>query len=181
MNVTEGSLVRFNYQSHPFRFINSNGEPWFLAADVCKTLGFKSYDSAMRKLSDDEKRKAPRKLYGVEVQGADVWVINESGLYNLIFRSNKPDAKTFRRWVTNEVLPALRRTGTYTTPSKTTVPPPKPMGEQLELWPSPQMRVSPQLAAMYLDVAVSAPPRSRLARFLRDIKPLMFTDSMVQA
>ena len=90
---------------------NVSNEPWFCASDVCKALDLTATtDVAMRKLDDDE--KLTRKVYG-SGQNRIMWFVNESGLYNLIFRSNKPEAKAFRKWVTGEVLPAIRRTGSY--------------------------------------------------------------------
>jgi prophage antirepressor-like protein len=92
-----------------------NNEPWFCASDVCRVLSFKQKtESALRALDEDE--KLMRKLSALENEKASNrgnWFVNESGLYNLIFRSNKPEAKAFRKWVTSEVLPAIRRTGSY--------------------------------------------------------------------
>ena len=85
-------------------------EPWFCASDVCRALEFPSPEASLRKLDDDE--KLMRKVFA-SGQNRNLWFVNESGLYNLIFRSNKPEAKTFRKWVTGEVLPAIRRTGSY--------------------------------------------------------------------
>ena len=85
-------------------------EPWFCASDVCRALDFPSPEASLRKLDDDE--KLMRKVFA-SGQRRDMWFVNESGLYNLIFRSNKPEAKTFRKWVTGEVLPSIRRTGSY--------------------------------------------------------------------
>lgn len=88
-----------------------NGEPWFVANDVCAALGLKNPRDSIEKLDEDEKGVAISDTLG----GAqEVNVINESGLYTLTFRSHKPAAKTFKRWVTHEVLPAIRRTGMYT-------------------------------------------------------------------
>lgn len=87
------------------------GEPLFCAVDICNSLEFKQgAESAMRGLDDDE--KLMRKVYA-SGQNRDIMFVNESGLYNLIFRSNKPSAKAFRKWVTGEVLPSLRKTGGY--------------------------------------------------------------------
>ena len=86
-------------------------EPWLCASDVCRALDFKSSsESVLRGLDDDEKLMRKVSASG---QIRNLWFVNESGLYNLIFRSNKPEAKTFRKWVTGEVLPAIRRTGSY--------------------------------------------------------------------
>ena len=89
----------------------NNDEPWFCAADVCQVLSFKQRtESALRALDDDEKMM--RKI-SASSKMRDMWFVNESGLYNLIFRSSKPEAKAFRKWVTSEVLPTIRRTGSY--------------------------------------------------------------------
>lgn len=90
-----------------------NSQPWFAAKDVCKSLDIKDTEVSLRKLDDDE--KLMRKVYA-SGQNRQMWFVNESGLYNLIFRSNKAEARAFRKWVTSEVLPALRRSGTYSTP-----------------------------------------------------------------
>ena len=96
------------------RTLQINQEPWFCASDVCSSLDFAAKaEVVLRKLDDDE--KLMRKIYA-SGQNRDMLFVNESGLYNLIFRSNKPEAKAFRRWVTGEVLPAIRRTGSYQSP-----------------------------------------------------------------
>lgn len=89
-----------------------NTEPFFCAIDVCRALDMKqSVESSLRKLDDDEKLMLKVSASG---QNRQMLFVNESGLYNLIFRSNKPEAKAFRKWVTSEVLPTIRRTGSYT-------------------------------------------------------------------
>ncbi len=94
-----------------------NGEPWFVAKDVCAALDITNPRDAIKKMLDDDERGVanfytPANGYqgGGEQQ---LNVVNESGLYNLIFRSRKPEARAFRKWVTNEVLPSIRRTGAY--------------------------------------------------------------------
>ncbi len=87
-----------------------DGEPWFVAQDVCEVLEHTNSRMAIQSLEEDE--KGVSKVYtlgGLQEQN----IINESGLYNLIFRSNKPQAKVFRKWVTSEVLPAIRKQGYY--------------------------------------------------------------------
>lgn len=93
------------------RTILRNGEPWFVAADVCRVLEIKNPTQALERLDDDE-----RAMQNIGRQG-ETNVINEPGLYTLIIRSNKPQAREFRRWVTHDVLPAIRRTGAYMTPA----------------------------------------------------------------
>ena len=103
-------VFTFNPSNAPIRVQVINQNPYFIAKDVCGALDLKDTEVSLRKLEDDE--KLMRKLY-VSGQNRDVWLVNESGLYNLIFRSNKQEAKAFRKWVTSEVLPSLRRTGAY--------------------------------------------------------------------
>lgn len=88
-----------------------NDESWFVGKDVCNALGFANHKDALSRLDSDERD-------GVGItdpmgRSQEVTVINESGLYHLIFQSRKPEAKAFRKWVTNDVLPSIRRTGTY--------------------------------------------------------------------
>jgi prophage antirepressor-like protein len=107
-------VFTFNPCNQEIRVEMMNNEPWFVAKDICDALEFKSSpESVLRGLDDDE--KLMRKL-SASGQNREMWFINESGLYNLIFRSNKPEARQFRKWVTSEVLPAIRRTGTYQSP-----------------------------------------------------------------
>lgn len=87
-----------------------NGEPWFVLKDVCKVLGISKYRDAAERLDDDE--RAPVR---VDTLGGaqEMTAVNESGLYNVILRSDKPEAKPFRKWVTSEVLPSIRKNGGY--------------------------------------------------------------------
>lgn len=102
-------LQIFNYQSNEVRTIMRNGEPWFCLADVCKVLGLSNPTAVVERLDKDERSK-----FNLGRQG-ETWFINESGLYNVILRSDKPEAKPFRKWVTGTVLPAIRKTGSYST------------------------------------------------------------------
>ena len=87
---------------------NEQGEPMFAAADVCNVLGYANPSKAISDHVDEEDR------YNQSLErGGSMLFINESGLYSLILRSNKPNAKTFKKWVTAEVLPAVRKTGGY--------------------------------------------------------------------
>ena len=100
-------------ESTPIRVQVINNEPWFVAKDVCDFLEHTNHKVALRALDDDEVRK----VYLIDSLGRKqpTNVINESGLYALTFRSNKPEAKKFRKWVTGEVLPSIRKTGRYET------------------------------------------------------------------
>lgn len=90
-----------------------NNEPWFIAKDVCAVLELSDVSKAISKLDEDE--KLTRKVF-VSGQDRDMWFINESGFYALLMRSYKPQAKPFRKWVTSEVLPTIRKTGKYEAP-----------------------------------------------------------------
>lgn len=106
------SIVPFSYESKDVRTIqDEHGNPWFIAKDVCSVLEIANPTQAVQQLDDDE-----RAMKNIGRQG-EANIINESGLYTLIIRSNKPEAKKFRKWVTSEVLPAIRKTGTYTMPT----------------------------------------------------------------
>ena len=97
----------FNYKGANVRTIEINGEAWFVAKDVCNLLGLTNPAAVIKTLDEDE-----RSRFYLGRQG-EVDIINESGLYALIFRSNKPKAKQFSKWLRSEVLPAIRRTGSY--------------------------------------------------------------------
>lgn len=100
----------FNYDSHQVEVVMIDDAPYWVAKDICQILGMSDTEVALRKLDDDE--KLTRKIY-VSGQNREVWLVNESGFYALIIRSNKPQAKPFRKWVTSEVLPTIRKTGEY--------------------------------------------------------------------
>jgi prophage antirepressor-like protein len=102
----------FTYQGAALRTVLVNGEPWFVAADVAAVLEYRMASDMTRRLDDADKGYAKVRTPGGEQEMA---VVNESGLYDAVFRSNSDGAKPFRRWVTTEVIPTIRRTGTYST------------------------------------------------------------------
>nr|DAX33612.1 MAG TPA: repressor domain protein [Caudoviricetes sp.] len=89
------------------RTVLLNNEVWFCAKDVCDILEIKNVTQAVQRLEEDE-----RSMFNIGRQG-NTNFINESGLYTLILRSDKPEAKPFRKWITSEVIPAIRKTGKY--------------------------------------------------------------------
>lgn len=97
-------------EENPVRVQILNQEPWFVALDVCRILGLKNNRQAISSLDDDEKG-----VIKVDTLGGiqELQAVNESGLYALVFKSRKPEAKRFRKWVTSEVLPSIRKTGGY--------------------------------------------------------------------
>lgn len=100
----------FKYENNDVRTVEMNGEPWFVLKDVCVVLGLGTVSKVADRLDADEKG-----MNQIHTPGGmqDVTVINESGLYNVILRSDKPEAKPFRKWVTSEVLPSIRKNGGY--------------------------------------------------------------------
>lgn len=122
-------LSVFNFDSYAVRTLTRDGEPWFVAADVCDALGLGDTSKACSRLDDDE--KLIRTMF-VSGQNREVLTINESGLYSLILTSRKPEAKRFRKWVTSEVLPSIRKTGQYAAPkAKRTYTKSVPFGQEL--------------------------------------------------
>lgn len=111
-----GSVMPFPFDGgHTVRAMDRDNEPWFVAKDVCDILGLGNITEALRNLDDDERNYFRISEVNTRERGnPDMIIINESGLYNLIFRSNKPEARAFRKWVTAEVLPEIRRRGHYT-------------------------------------------------------------------
>ena len=91
---------------------DESGEPWFVAKDVCDALGIAT-NHLRETLDDDEISNLPITEVGPEFGGRAPLIITEAGLYSLILRSRKPEAKRFKRWVTHEVLPAIRKDGGY--------------------------------------------------------------------
>lgn len=94
------------------RAVEQDGEPWFVAADVCRALEHTNVNMALDRLDEDEKSK-----FGLGLPGGDTWCVNEPGLYSLVLGSRKPEAKSFKRWITHEVLPSIRKTGVYVLPT----------------------------------------------------------------
>lgn len=95
------------------RVVMNDGEPWFIAADVCKALELDQVSNSIRKLDEDE--KALISIKGISRGNDQVWILNESGLYSLVLGSRKPEAKAFKRWITHEVIPSIRKHGVYMT------------------------------------------------------------------
>lgn len=110
-NQIDSKLKTFIYESDKIRtLLDEEGEPWFVANDIASILGYNKTSHAIRILDEDEK--------GAQIVGTlggpqKLAVINESGLYSLILLSRKPEIKKFKRWVTAEVLPSIRKTGSY--------------------------------------------------------------------
>ena len=102
-----------SYEDKQVRTVLIDGAPWWVLADVCRVLGLKNSRNASSRLGDDEKD-----VHLVDtLRGKQrMTIVNESGLYAVILRSEKPEAQAFKRWVTHDVLPSIRQTGTYAQP-----------------------------------------------------------------
>lgn len=119
-------LQIFNYEETPVRVVDKDGAPWWVLADVCRVLELSNPSKVAARLDDDEKNTVhltdgildnPNPELGYSRRGnPNMTIINESGLYKVILRSDKPEAKKFTRWVTHEVLPSIRKTGSYQAP-----------------------------------------------------------------
>lgn len=108
----DNNLQTWNYENSEIRTVEKDGEPWWVLADVCKVLEISNSRNVSSRLETDEKGVTLVDTLGGTQQ---MTVINESGLYAVILRSDKPQAKPFRKWVTNEVLPSIRKHGAYMT------------------------------------------------------------------
>lgn len=107
----KNQITTFNFQSNNIRTLEVDGEILFVAADVCEVLDLDAKYACSR-LDEDEKTYVARTDLGLK-PGRAMYAVTESGLYNLIMRSDKPQAKAFQNWVTREVLPSIRKTGAY--------------------------------------------------------------------
>jgi len=164
MNVAQ--VIPFNFGETQIRSISVNDQPYFAAIDVCEVLGIKNArDVVRRALDDDEKLTSEIPTSG---QTRRVWFVNESGVYALIMRSTKPEAKTFRKWVTNEVLPRLRKTGTYQVTNYTLE-----HSGQLAMFPTNDTLISNELKRQMMDVALST-RSTKVRNLLRLLKPIVF-------
>jgi len=111
--MSEVQPFTFPATAQQIRVVVIDGEPWFVASDVCRVLGYAHTASALRALREQERGVHPMHTPGGE---QEISVISEPGLYRLAMRSNRPEAEAFQDWVTGEVLPTIRRTGGFGRP-----------------------------------------------------------------
>ena len=131
-------LQTFNFNNNEVRTVLIDNEPYFVGKDVATTLAYNEPHKAVTRHVDEEDRtKHPIPTKG---GNQETWLINESGLYSLVLSSKLPQAKNFKRWVTKEVLPAIRKTGSYQTPTN-------PM-DALELMFQAQKQSNEQIAVI---------------------------------
>lgn len=109
-------IQTFNFENQQVRTIEIENKPYFVGKDVATILGYKDTSDALKKHVDEDDKLTRR--FADSGQGRNMYIINESGLYSLILSSKLPNAKKFKRWVTSEVLPAIRKHGGYLTEQK---------------------------------------------------------------
>lgn len=128
------AIVPFTFENTAVRVTDRSGDPWFILADVCRVLEHSNPTVAASRLDDDEKMtlNITEGHSGQRGGAQSQTIINESGLYSLILTSRKPAAKRFKKWVTSEVLPTLRKTGCYAMPGAEAPPSPPPSALDLE-------------------------------------------------
>lgn len=110
------SIIPFNFHSHAVRVVMRDGNPWFVATDVCTALGYRNPSKAIADHLDDDERS--NEQLDRSRMGSKAVIISESGLYALILRSRKPEARKFAKWVTSEVMPSIRKTGVIPLPQR---------------------------------------------------------------
>lgn len=118
--MTDTQMIPFHYGDETVRtHTDADGQVWFVATDIARILGYKDASHALRGLEEDEKG-----LHNVETLGGKqtLTIVSEAGLYTLLVRARVEAAKPFRRWVTHEVLPSIRKTGSYSLPGATPAP-----------------------------------------------------------
>ena len=144
-----------NDQFGEIRTVQLDGEPWFVAADVCKALCISNHSDALTRLEDDEKDGVGLTDTIGRVQMTAI--VNEPGLYSLVLGSRKPEAKAFKRWITHDVLPSIRKTGSYVDPGVSGLSP------QLQAMISFELRQNKQESRLAALEASAAESRRQLA------------------
>ena len=114
MAAADNSIQNFAFNEHLVRVVAHDDEPWFVGVDVCRALELSKPENALASLDDDEKYTLSEGVIGDGAGRAARLVVSEPGVFRLVFRSRKPEAEKFKRWLAHEVLPQIRRTGKYT-------------------------------------------------------------------
>ncbi len=130
MENQNSQLAIFNFQETEVRVISIENEPWFVAKDLCDVLELSEVSNTLKRLDDDE--KLTRALF-VSGQTRDISIVSESGMYNLVLKSRKPQAKAFQKWITSEVLPSIRKTGQYSIAQEQKIEPQKITDKTIEV------------------------------------------------
>jgi prophage antirepressor-like protein len=119
------NLIPFQFEDRQIRVLVIDGDPWWVAFEICSILGISNGRDAVSRLDDDEKTSVAitdsliNQGFSSNAPGTKITLINEPGMYSLVMTSRKPEAKTFKRWVTHDVIPSIRKTGRYEVPTFT--------------------------------------------------------------
>ena len=165
------NLTTFDFNEAPVRVMLRDEQPWFVAADVCRVLEIANSRDAVSGLDEDEKITVantdgnPRA--GIPHQ---IGLVSESGLYALVFKSRKPEAKKFRKWVTAEVLPAIRQTGRYEAPADTCAPRRRTVRDDMKALRELLLLSASAVHTKTLDVSRAQQLANLAGRFLETIK-----------
>lgn len=181
MNEKAENIIPFDYENNAIRVVVQDNEPWFAATDIAKVLDYRDANNLVRILDDDEKGTHKVSTLG---GSQELLAINESGLYSAIFTSRKPEAKRFKKWVTSEVLPSIRKTGAYIGPkaSEKMQLSYRLMSLQQHSWKlmknikaetNKEIRrhLYEQLEAISLEMAMAPPPLEELGSDAPDVPP----------
>lgn len=136
------SIQNFAFNEHLVRVIERDGDPWFVGVDVCRALELSKPENALSSLDDDEKYTLTEGVIGDGAGRSARLVVSEPGVFRLVFRSRKPEAERFKRWLAHEVLPEIRKTGAY--------------GARTEALPAPSLDLEAPLAARVDAVRLAA-------------------------
>ena len=161
------NLTTFDFRESAVRVLVKDAQPWFVAADVCRVLEIANSRDAIASLDEDEKGVGNADTHGGSQK---MNLISESGLYALVFKSRKPEAKAFRKWVTAEVLPALRETGRYQTDGLKPELQTPTVRDELRALRGLLLRSAEAVNGKGLDVGRAQQVANLAARFLETIK-----------
>lgn len=115
--MTDATLIPFHYGDAPVRTVRIDGDPWFVLSDLCSVLNLTTPAKVVSRLEDGMSSTHPIPDSLGRIQ--HMTIVNESGMYRVVLRSDKPEALAFQAWITDEVLPSIRRTGSYSLPGAT--------------------------------------------------------------
>jgi prophage antirepressor-like protein len=171
MQTNKVEFKPFAHQGQEVRTMTIEGQPWFVAKDVCNAIGIQNSRDALRRLDDDEVRVS---VIPTPSGSQPHNFISEVGLYHLLLKSTRPEAKPFRKWVTSVVLPALRKHGSYSTDAAQA---PRASTGQLGLFPELPSTEHQRIQNLLVDVALQAKPGSKVAQLVRLVKTRLLTST----
>lgn len=173
-----GAVERFNFEGAEVRALVIESEPWWVAVDVCSALGLSDARKSIGLLDEDERNTVP--VIDALGRQQQTFIINESGLYSMILRSRKPQAKQFKRWITHDVLPQIRKHGRY----EATPPPAEPKEITAAAGPVPyreQAEILSILRPVLPEAYVTATGKVIMARVMGDRPELESSETPLYA